>query len=503
MSQKTTSEWIEQARKKHGDKYDYSNSIYVDWKTKIKIICPKHGEFWQDPSSHLKGCNCPKCTNSPAGLILEERKQNFIKKANLLYGNIYDYSKINYQGKRKKVCIICPEHGEFWQTPERHLQNGCPKCSRIVNKCKLHDKNLLDFISKSKKIFNNKYDYSKVKYVNSNIKVQITCPEHGDFYQTPLSHLKGYECPKCMKIKNKKKIQERQTKKIKKCNIKYDFQKMDYVDIKTPIVVVCPEHGEFWISPHSLIKGCGCPKCNKTHKKTTEEFIIAAKKIHNDKYDYSKTNYINAHTKVCIICPEHGEFWQKANSHLNGQGCSFCAHKVGKHKEKFSKRFIEKAKMVHGEKYDYSKVEYINNTTKVCIICPEHGEFWQVPSYHNNGNGCPKCSMSWLERDIMLFLEKNNYTYEYQKKFKWLNRMTLDFFIPDYNIAIECQGEQHFRAINYFGGVEKLKTQQKRDEKKRRLCEKNNIKLFYYSTPEFKEYAYCDITTLFNEIIKK
>ena len=206
MSQKTTSEWIEQARKKHGDKYDYSNSIYVDWKTKIKIICPKHGEFWQDPSSHLRGCNCPKCTNSPAGLILEERKQNFIKKANLLYGNIYDYSKINYQGKRKKVCIICPEHGEFWQTPERHLQNGCPKCSRIVNKSKLHDKNLLDFISKSKKIFNNKYDYSKVKYVNSNIKVRITCPEHGDFYQTPLSHLKGYECPKCMKIKNKKKI---------------------------------------------------------------------------------------------------------------------------------------------------------------------------------------------------------------------------------------------------------------------------------------------------------
>ena len=113
---------------------------------------------------------------------------------------------------------------------------------------------------------------------------------------------------------------------------------------------------------------------------TTEEFIKKAKEIHGNKYDYSKVEYKNTSTKVCIICPEHGEFWQTPNHHLQGHGCPKCKN------EKIRKRhthnitiFIEKARKVHGDKYDYSKAEYINASTKVCIICPEHGEFWQTP----------------------------------------------------------------------------------------------------------------------------
>ena len=120
-----------------------------------------------------------------------------------------------------------------------------------------------------------------------------------------------------------------------------------------------------------------------------EKFIEKANNKHGDKYDYSKVEYKNAHTKVCIICKEHGEFWQTPSNHLAGHGCQKCkTDKVINHNKLSTEIFIEKCKKLHGDKYDYSKVNYINNYTKVCIICPKHGEFWQIPSDHLRGCGC-------------------------------------------------------------------------------------------------------------------
>ena len=129
-------------------------------------------------------------------------------------------------------------------------------------------------------------------------------------------------------------------------------------------------------------------------KKTREEFIKETTEKHGDKYDYSKVDYVNNYTKICIICPEHGEFLQTPSNHLSGQGCPKC--KADKTRERLilsKEGFIKKARLVHGNKYDYSKVEYVNNRTKVCIICPEHGEFWQTPNHHLSGCGCPKCGI--------------------------------------------------------------------------------------------------------------
>lgn len=129
--------------------------------------------------------------------------------------------------------------------------------------------------------------------------------------------------------------------------------------------------------------------------------------------------------------------------------------------------FIKKAREVHCDKYDYSKVEYINKRTKVCIICPIHGKFWQLPNNHiRHKQGCPKCSMSHLENDVMRMLSDNSINYVFQKKFKWMGKLSLDFFLPDYNIAIECQGKQHFIPINYFGGQDSFKSLIERDRKK-------------------------------------
>ena len=252
--------------------------------------------------------------------------EEFIKKARAVHGDRYDYSKVQYVDNKTKVCIICKEHGEFWQRPDIHLQRkGCTKCGR-ERIAKASSKSLEQFLQKAKKVHGTKYDYSIVKFVNYQTRVAIICPVHGEFYQSPTSHLQGNGCPKCGNDRTALRM-------------------------------------------------------------TNEDFINKAKAVHGDRYDYSKVQYVYNKTEVCIICPEHGEFWQKPKNHLSGYGCPICS---GRKKMRTSD-FIKKARSVHGEKYDYSKSEYKGNTEKVCIICPEHGEFWQQASSHLKGAGCPKC----------------------------------------------------------------------------------------------------------------
>ena len=142
--------------------------------------------------------------------------------------------------------------------------------------------------------------------------------------------------------------------------------------------------------------------------------------------------------------------------------------------------FIKKAREKHGDKYDYSNVDYKYNKTKVCIICPEHGEFLQKPTYHIQGQGCPKCNLSHMEHDVMNYLDERGIPYDYQKRFDWLGRQSLDFYLPDYNVGVECQGEQHFFPVKYFGGEKTFKKTLERDKRKKKLCEENGVKLLYF-----------------------
>lgn len=159
---------------------------------------------------------------------------------------------------------------------------------------------------------------------------------------------------------------------------KYDYSKVKYVNNRTKVCIICPEHGEFWQTPNIHLRGADCPKCVGKGTISTEEFIARSYEVHGDKYDYSKVEYKTANAKVCIICPEHGEFWQTPRSHLRGAGCPSCSG----NKKMTAEEFIVKAREVHGNKYDYSKVEYINNNKKVCIICPEHGEYIALVRLH-------------------------------------------------------------------------------------------------------------------------
>lgn len=365
-------------------------------------------------------------------------KEEFIKKATNIHGNKYDYSKVEYVNYNTRVCIICPEHGEFWQTPTKHLQGrGCEKCG-CLKRDKKSRKSLADFVEKAKLVHNDKYDYSKVEYSNNHTKVCITCPEHGDFWQTPKAHLSGR----------------------------------------------------------------GCPKCKHSGRKyTLHEFIEASNKKHNNKYDYSKVAYIDSKTKVCIICPEHGEFWQAPAEHLYGYGCYKCARE---NSYLTTDEFIYKANKIHNGKYDYSNVKYEKWLKKIPIICPKHGEFWQTPCKHLKGQGCPKCKSSHLELFTMNVLNEMGVKFKHQANkddLDWLGRQKLDFFLPDHNVAIECQGEQHFGCVELWGGKNGLEKRIKLDKDKLKKCTEHGVTVYYIGEESYaNKYGLLTITELKNKI---
>jgi len=180
-------------------------------------------------------------------------------------------------------------------------------------------------------------------------------------------------------------------------NSSLDYSKVEYVDKNTKVIIGCPKHGEFLVNPkYFLWSKPECPFCAKDsyNENKKESFIIKAKKVHKDKYDYSKVIYNGIDEKVCIICPKHGDFIQKINNHLMGAGCPKCGNEaIGNTKRMTKEEFVRKSRELYGWKFDYSKVEYKGTEKKVCIICPKHGEFWQTPHSHLAKNGCHKCNM--------------------------------------------------------------------------------------------------------------
>lgn len=274
---------------------------------------------------------------------------------------------------------------------------------------------------------------------------------------------------------------------------KYDYSRTDYVNNRTKVCIICPKHGEFWQKPHDHLDYCGCPICAMKNrkeklKKSLINFIEKAIEIHGNKYDYSKTEYINANTKITIICPIHGEFKQNARNHLQGQGCPLCGDmRKGDYQRGDTEKFIEDARKVHGDKYDYSKVEYYNNRQKVCIICPEHGEFWQKPLDHIHAHGCPECGKTLDISEKLVLKELQNVFDDvvYQYRPEWLgnitSRQSLDFYLPKYNIGVEYQGRQHFAPIRKFGGEEGYAKIVERDIRKFNKCKDNGVKVFYVS----------------------
>lgn len=227
-------------------------------------------------------------------------KETFIEAARKIHGDKYDYSLIDYKNQRINIKIICPIHGVFEQSPTNHLVGcGCPKCAKETTKDK--------FIKKAKVIHGDKYNYDKINYKDYRTPIIVTCKEHGDFKIKPTKHISGFGCPKCEKNKNIKfKNDIFKAKLIKLFGDKYTYDKVNYVNCKTPVIITCKKHGDFEITPNNIYKVSEdiCPYCigenlidkQKVKKKNTKQ-IKKSIAISNSK---NISNIINS-TNIQIL----------------------------------------------------------------------------------------------------------------------------------------------------------------------------------------------------------
>lgn len=368
--------------------------------------------------------------------------------------------------------------------------------SIIVEKYNTKDEKTKVFIRKALKVQGDWYDYSKVEYKGCKTKIAIICPiqEHGEFLQRPSDHLKGQNCPKCSR-----RFQYTTDSFIKEANRvhnnKYDYSNTIYSGYSSSVIVGCKKHGEFSITASYHLKGHGCPKCSEEDRveSNKENFIKKAKETHNNEYDYSKVEYINSYTEVIIGCKKHGFFSITPRHHLYGFGCQKCGIESRTNQLRMSQEeFISRANLVHGNRYDYSKVKYINSLIQVEIICPKHGSFYRDPHNHLLGIGCPHCidTITAGESDVIKFLTDNNLTYSFHEYIKSdIYGMYPDFILDD-NTWIEYNGEQHYKYVDFFykGDMNMFILQLGRDLNKREFCIRNNIRLieipYTYSTYE-------------------
>jgi len=267
---------------------------------------------------------------------------------------------------------------------------------------------------------------------------------------------------------------------------KYNYSLVDYKTADNKVIIICPKHGIFEQLAYSHYSGVGCKKCSDEKKgfslrKNTEDFIIQANIIHNNKYNYLPSKYIRAHNKLKIVCPKHGEFEQSPDNHLHGKGCKKCQiENTKKNLTLTNENFIQRASLIHDNYFNYDLCMYEHNNKKVKITCPKHGMFEQTPDNHLHGKGCKKCSSSKGEIIIRKLLNELDIKFYEQKTFdccKSVNLLPFDFYLKEFNVCIEYDGIQHFKSVEFFGGVKRFNERIKNDKIKTEYCIKNNIRL--------------------------
>ena len=299
-----------------------------------------------------------------------------------------------------------------------------------------------------------KYSYECVgDNVNSNDKIIIICQQHGKFKQRVSGHLCGQGCPKCAlkspnRYGNNYTIINFITNALKIHGDKYDYSKSQYDGSNQKINIICKQHGEFKQRASAHLDDQGCPKCIPSMLKTTNEFINNSIKIHGDRYDYSLVNYIGVRIPVIIICKKHGKFKQTPISHLNRHGCKKCAHEIDKAVNLSNTAdFIKKSIIKHKSRYNYELTKYNHSKEIVIITCKKHGEFKQKPNYHLCGNGCPKCAGTHLQNEVYEFIKQHDNNAVFNDK-KIIKPLEIDIYLPNLKFGIEVNG-QYYHSYNH------------------------------------------------------
>ena len=359
-----------------------------------------------------------------------------------------------------------------------------------------------EFISKAVDKFGSKYDYSSVRFIKMSEKIEISCPKHGVFKQTASCHLSSvHGCTYCgnenassNKVKNS--VSFFITKAINIHGNTYDYSNVKYTSSKDVVKIICLHHGEFEQKPSTHLSGAGCPDCGRDRinqireERSSLSFVSKAISVHGLIYDYSNSVYVKSSGYIKIRCQKHGEFEQVANSHLAGAGCHKCGVSINGNRVEF-KEFKEKVlsvRSIHKVIID-SKWKGVNFST-VLVKCAKHGFVKSSSRRLWDGAGCPKCKGSMYEQKVDNFLTTKGYFFKREFSFSDCRHkavLKFDFFLPNEGILIEVQGEQHFRAVDVFGGEKRFLQGVKRDKIKREYVDKRkNLELLCVSYKDIK-----------------
>lgn len=407
--------------------------------------------------------------------------EEFLEEFKQARGTDFKTDKILYKNTSTKITVICKKCNHEFQALPGNLvgkNSKCPKCSLLKSKQPRVGKE--EFLKRVKLIHGNKYGYERLTFGDHKEKEKIYCRSCRKYFlQTRAKHLRGQGCKVCGNARNKNTLEDFIKRAVKIHGDKYDYKDVIYNRTDEKVTIHCPVHGKFEQTPHSHLKGVGCYDCGRVIaynkiRKASVDFFKEAKEFHKGKYDYSISKYLGSMKKIEYICPVHGKMKQEARGHLR-YGCEKCAQDKSRRPYE---ELLEEGRKIHEDRYIYPSKDYYKNfNTKVPIFCKEHKRwFWQRPSDHCRGNGCPICKESLGERAIRFFLEEKNidYTKEFRIK-KYLYRF--DFYLPEYLTIIEYDGRQHFEAIDFFGGEEGLKSTKERDKKKDRLAKAHGLKV--------------------------
>ena len=440
--------------------------------------------------------------------------EDFVKRAKRIHGEDYEYIKDSYTTTKKKMWIIHKKcKHKFQQTPHNHLiGQGCPKC------CYKNRKTNYSFITKAEKLFDNKYSFPNIEeeYINSHSKITIKCNLCGKIFTKTAcdfitSKYGGCQCH----VENKKHITYKELKQ-KFPNIEiipYDGTKNINSD---KINIMCVKHGIYKKYIKDIMEDkCNCPTC--THIKYGKlrnyhiDFFENKLKIMFPTIEIcDKTEYENTYKPINFKCKECNNTFRRTPSmflyNKLSTPCPFCTkNKIKKERTKSQCNFEEQVFKIHGSKYEVIG-DYIKSTEKIAIKCNDCGTIFNVEANSFlQGHGCPGCNITSLEYEIEEFFKKMNVKYEKQKTFKWLKHkrnLRLDFYLPEFNATIECQGIHHFKNIQFRKNLSILEETQKRDKLKKELCEKHDIKMFYYANYEydFPYFVYTDKEKMLNDI---
>ncbi len=306
----------------------------------LAIVCNIHGLFHQKAIGHLYSSGCPVCGRLSSSQHRTLTTDEFILKSKTKFGYKFQYPETVYTGADETLKLVCDLHGSFEITPSQHFRcrHGCPKCVTHIPRLIAREK----MLELAKKRHGDKYDYSRINSVNIFDKVEIVCSKHGSFWQKLFNHgEKGCGCPNCA-VENDRTSQENFISRSRAIHGDlYDYSKVVYRTANESVTIICRKHSDFVQRASSHLAGNGCLKCNiENQRLSLEKFIENARKVHGDRYDYSKVKYLGNKKPVEIICPIHGSFWQKPNGHVSiGVGCAFCSESKG---EKAVELFLKK-----------------------------------------------------------------------------------------------------------------------------------------------------------------